>query len=73
MGYLPELAKPIFIADNPEDKEAERWYFERAGINLNYIGGSQYLGAYLGPREDTEVWVYPKVEAWDHRSASKLK
>ena len=24
------------------------------------------MGAYLGPQEELEVWVKPKVEAWAH-------
>ena len=37
------------------------------GININYVDGSRYLGAYLGPREELEEWVWPKVETWVHR------
>ena len=44
--------KLIFIADNPEDKEVASRVFERAGLNLNYIGGNRYMGTYLGPREE---------------------
>ena len=36
------------------------------GLNLNYIGGSRYLGGYLGPRAELEVWVRTKLEAWAH-------
>ena len=31
-------------------------------LNLNYVGGSQYLGGYLVPREDLETSVRPKVD-----------
>ena len=65
-GYLPDLAKYIFIADNPEGKEAAKREFERSGLNINYVDGRRYLGYYLGTREDLEEWVSPKVEAWDH-------
>ena len=34
---------------------------------MNFISGSRYLGAYLGPQEELEVWVKPQVEAWAHR------
>ena len=61
-GYFSEMAKSIFIADIPAKKEAARQEFERARINLNYVDGSRYMGAYLGPREDIEEWVRPKVE-----------
>ena len=35
----------------------------QAGLNLNYIGGSIYMGGYSRPRDDIEAWVRPKVEA----------
>ena len=66
-GYFPDPAKSIFIADNPEEKEATNREFERVGLNINYIDGGCYLGAYLGPREELEEWARPKVEAWAHR------
>ena len=62
-GYFPNTANSFFIADNPEDGDAERRKLERVGLYLNDVDGSQYLGAYLGPREELEVWVRPKVEA----------
>ena len=65
-GYFSEPAKSLFIADNLEVKEAANREFERAGLNLNYIDGGRYMGAYLGPREELEEWVWPKVEAWAH-------
>ena len=39
--YFPDPANSIFIADNPEEKEAAKKEFERAGINLNHIHGRQ--------------------------------
>ena len=33
---------------------------------MNFVSGSRYLGAYLGPQEDLEAWVKPQVEAWAH-------
>ena len=47
--------------------------FERAGINLNYVGGIQYLGVYLGPGGGLKAWVRPKVEAWAHRVLDRAK
>ena len=41
---FPEPDKYIFIADNPEEKEAEKKEFEQAGLNLNYVDGGHYLG-----------------------------
>ena len=33
-------------------------------LTLNFVSGSLYLGAYLGPQEELETWVKPQVEAW---------
>ena len=49
-GYLPDPAKSLFIADNPEEKESTKREFERVGLNLNSVYGGRYLEAYLGPR-----------------------
>ena len=65
-GYFPEPAKSLFIACNPEDKEAAKKEFEQACLNLNYVDSGRYLGAYWGPREELEYWMQPKVEAWAH-------
>ena len=48
-GYFPELAKSLFIAENPEEKEAAKREYERAGLYLNYVDGSRYMRACLGP------------------------
>ena len=56
-GYFSEPAKSIFIAENLEGKEASRQEFKRAGLNINYLFGSPYLGAYLVPREEIEHLV----------------
>ena len=73
-GYFPEPSKSLFIADKPEEKEVARLEFERAGLNLNYVNGSLYLGTYLGTRGGQEDWVCPKVEAWSHgvRTLAKI-
>ena len=47
-GYYTEPSKSLFIADNPEEKEAENMQFEQAGLNINYVDGSRYLGAFMG-------------------------
>ena len=53
-GFFPKLAKSLFIADNPEDKEVVKMELERAYLNLNYVYGGRYMGAYWGPREELE-------------------
>ena len=65
-GYFPEPAKSLFISDTPGQEAAEKRYFAAEGLNLNFISGSPYLGAYLGPQAELEAWVKPQVEAWDH-------
>ena len=47
-GKFPKPTKSLFIADNPEEKEAENMQFEQAGLNINYVDGSRYLGAFMG-------------------------
>ena len=72
--YLPEPSKLLLISDKPKHKEAARREFERSGLNINYLDGRQYLGAYLGPREELYKWVWTKVEAWAHgvRTLAKI-
>ena len=33
---------------------------------LNFVSGSRYLGEYLDPQAELEVWIKPQVEAWAH-------
>ena len=47
-GYLPKLAKSLFIADNLEEKEAEKREFERLVLNILYLDVGRYLGGVLG-------------------------
>ena len=44
------------------------------GLNINYVDGGRYLGAYLVTMEELEEWVRPKVEAWAHgvRNLAKI-
>ena len=65
-GYFIEPAKPLFILSNPGKEEAARKEFAAEGLVLNFVSGSRYLGAYLGPQEELEAWVKPQVEAWAH-------
>ena len=66
-GYFPERAKSLLIVDTPGQEEAAKRKFAKEGLFLNFISGSRYLGAYLGPQAELEAWVNPQVEAWDHR------
>ena len=45
-----------------------------AGLNINDVDGSRYLGDFLDPREELEEWVRAKVEAWAHgvRTIAKI-
>ena len=72
-GYFPDPANLLFIDNNPEEKESERWKFDRAGLQITYIDDSQYLGAYLDIKEELETWVGTKVEAWAHRVRNLAK
>ena len=33
---------------------------------MNFVSVHRYLGVYLGPQAELEVWVKPQVEAWAH-------
>ena len=66
-GYLPDLAKSLFISDTPGKEEATNWEFAAEGLTLNFVSRSRYLGAYLGLQAELEAWVKPQVEAWAHR------
>ena len=50
MGYFPEPAKPLFISDRPGQEDAAKREFAAEGLVLNFLRGSRYLGAYLGPQ-----------------------
>ena len=64
--YFPEPAKSVFILETRGQEEAEKREFVKEELDLNFISGSRYLGAYLGPRDQLEAWVKPQVEAWAH-------
>ena len=66
LGVYPDLVKSLFISDTQGQEEAARQKFAAEGLALNFISGSRYLGAYLGPQKELEVWVKPQLEAWDH-------
>ena len=62
-----------FYCRHPEEKEAANREFERAGLNTNYVDGGCYLGVHLGPREELDEWVWPKVEVWYHEVRTPAK
>ena len=47
--------------------------FAKEGLVMNFVSGSIYLGAYLGPQAELEAWVKPQVEAWAHGVRILLK
>ena len=65
-GYFPEPDKYLFISDNLGQEEAAKREFAKEGLCLNFVSGSRYLGAYLGPQAELEAWVKPQGEAWVH-------
>ena len=65
-GCSSKPDKYLFISDTPGQEEAARREFSAEGLVLNFVRGSSYLGDYLGPQEELEVWVKPQVEAWAH-------
>ena len=62
-GYFPEPAQSLFILDTSGQEEAAKQEFAKERLVLNYVRGSRYLGAYLGPQAKLEAWVNPK---WRH-------
>ena len=65
-GYFPEPDKSLFISDTPGQEAAAKREFAAEVLTLNFVSGSRYLGAYLGPQSELEAWVKPQVEAWAH-------
>ena len=63
MVYFSKPANLLFIADSSNQEEAAKRQLEVEGLNLNFVCGSWYLGAYLGPRETLEAWVQPQLES----------
>ena len=62
-GYYPDLDKSLFISNTSRQEEAVKQVFVMEGLTLNFLSGSRYLGAYLGPQAELEAWVKPQVEA----------
>ena len=65
-GYFTEAAKSLFISDTPRQEAAAKREFANEGLDLNFVSGNRYLGAYLDPQAELEAWVKPQVEAWAH-------
>ena len=64
----------MFISNTRGQEEASKREFLVEGLVLNFLSGSWYLGAYIGPQEELAAWVKPQVEAWAHgvRGFSKI-
>ena len=58
-GYFLELAKSLFISDTPGQEETAKQEFAKEELVLNFVSGSRYLGAYLGPQAEVEACVKP--------------
>ena len=65
-GYFPEPTKSLFILDTSGQEEAVRREFAEEGLTLNFVSGSRYLGGYLVPKEELDMWVKPQVEEWSY-------
>ena len=61
-GYFPKPDKSLFILDALGQEEAAKREVSVEGLALNFVSGSRYLGAYLGPQEELEAWFKPQVE-----------
>ena len=66
-GCFTDPSKSLFVLDTPGQEEASKSEFMTEGLELNFVSGSRYMGAYLVPQEELVVWVKPQVEAWAHR------
>ena len=51
-GYFPKPAKSLFISDTPGQEEAAKQELAVEGLIINFVSGSRYLGAYLGPQTE---------------------
>ena len=65
-GYFLKPTKSLFILDTPGQETGAKREFAAEGLTLNFVSGSRYLGAYLGPLAELEAWIKPQVEAWYH-------
>ena len=65
-GYFHKPSKSFFISDTSGHEEVERREIAVEGLDLHFVSGSRYLGAYLVPQTELEAWVKPQAEAWAH-------
>ena len=65
-GYFHEPDKSLFISDTPDQEAGAKREFAAEGLTRNFVSGSRYLRAYLGPQAGLEAWVKPQVETWAH-------
>ena len=65
-GYFLDPDKFLFISDTLGQEEASKREFAKEGLDLNFVSGSRYLGAYLGLQDQLEEWVKPQVEKRAH-------
>ena len=61
-GYFLDPAKSLFISDISGKEEEPKRQFDVEGLTLNFVSGSWYFGAYLGPQEELETWVKLQVK-----------
>ena len=59
--YSTEPDKSLFISDTLGQEAAAKREFVKEGLDLNFISGSRYLGAYLGPQDQLEARVKTQV------------
>ena len=58
LGYFPDSSRSLFTMDIPRQEEAYKREFASEGLDLYFVGGSWYLGAYLGLRKELDGWPH---------------
>ena len=61
-GYFPNAAKTWLIV-KPERLDEAKQQFAGTGVSIT-VEGKRHLGAALGSRAFTEVYITEKVESW---------
>ncbi len=62
-GYFPEPSKLYYIC-KADDEPAARQAFESFCLEINYLGGQQYLGGFIGSAQQKEEWLGEPVSKW---------